>query len=406
MVGFENGHKSNKKNAFLGEKIPNIYNVSLDRPESLLTTMLESNITYLKSDYDTVPNEIENILRHANFQYTYLSTVNQIYDVNKTCKTTNTETSYRNFFTNLYSQKYFSVGYPVSAGFESSCSMNEQALISLFSNNLSASCSLTTNLLKYILYFNALQPGDFGYFLGIEAQQIKSANFQQAFDYFIINNKVDMSGNIIDLISKSLYNYNNLSTSLKSELTVVVEPLILGLSQYFTDYLNSFSNFEPNFDITSNFIDSLYYLCSVDLTSLCFKDATIMEQANSNILAIEEDAKFTLYMNKIDSMNIQDYLFLVYLYKFWPLKFVNVLQMVVKEYIQNIIKTVDIEDNAFDISEFTEFMGRLYADTYTPFDPLHPFVNSKINYTALDTFIQSIFKYSFCNHAKLNFLNQ
>lgn len=366
-------------------KITFIYKTCLDNPKYLLESMLDSNTIYLKTNYDTIPNEIEDILKHSNFQYTYLSTVDQIYDMNKIYKTLSLETTYRNFFINMYSQKYKAIGYPNSAGLENSCMINEQAILTLLQVILPTTCNLSDKLLRYILYFNNLSGG------GIEAQQLNKQNFQQTFNTFITNNSSDMSDDIIELITKSIYNYNKLASSLRTDLIGVVNPRFFELSQKFTDYLDSLINFQPSFDLVSNFVDTLYYLCSVDLTSLSFCNPEIIDQPNSNALAIEEDGKYTKYIEKVDSLNLQQYLFLVYIYKFWPMKFLNILQMVLKEYTQDIIKTADENDNSFTSVEYLEYMTRLYAETYTPGDIANPFRDAKISYDNLYTFLAGLF---------------
>ncbi len=372
-------------------KIPFIYKTCLDNPKYLLESMLDSDIIYLKTNYDTIPNEIEDILRHSNFQYTYLSTVDQIYDMNTIYKTVSLETTYRNFFINMYSQKYSTVGKDYSAGFENSCMVNTQAISTLLQVVLPTTCNLSDKLLRYILNFNSLKPGDIGYFPGIEVQQLNKINFQQAFSIFITNNSLDMSGDIVELVTKSIYNYNKMSSNLRTNLINVVNPRLSELSQKFTDYLDSLPVFQPSFNLVSNFVDTLYYLSSVDLTSLCFADPYIVNQENSNILAIEEDGNFRQYMEKIDSLNLQQYFFLVYIYKFWPMKFLNILQMALKEYIQDIIKTVDEEDNSFTSTEYLEYMTRLYADPYAPGDIANPFRDAKISYDNLCIFLAGIF---------------
>ena len=107
----------------------------------------------------------------------------------------------------------------------------------------------------------------------------------------------------------------------------------------------------------------------------------------SKMMVYENDA-FDTYMGKMTPENIQNYLFLVFLYKFWPINFLNILQLEMKEYTEVVIKTNEIKDNLF-VNQilFSQVISNfINNDTDIDYNNLCNYVNANIN----DTHIHDI----------------
>lgn len=360
-------------------KIISIYNVAADNVENLEEALLSKvDIMRQKATYDLFPERIEDIIQYAYFQYAYMSTVSNLFSRDYNFRSFIFERTYRNFFNNLYSNKFCSVGEATSAGIEDSCFIPLYAVKNYLFNLMPNSCNLSNQLMLYLMYFNTYGPAD---------QRIDNTNLSTGFTSFISSYRTTMAGELVDLIGKSLYNFTDISTLLRNELITNVKTKLSQLPAIFTTYLGTIAE-NPIYTLMGNSIDSLYSEIGCDVLSKIYNDNDIINQVSLSNTSVVEENLFSSFMNNINSSNIETYLFISYLYKFHYPRFINVLPLCLKEYTQNVIKSSDID--GLTLLEYSTIINKLYDPTPID-DPSSPgeylFPQSDVNYNNLRTFL-------------------
>jgi len=139
----------------------------------------------------------------------------------------------------------------------------------------------------------------------------------------------------------------------------------------FYKFYRPLASLSPTNFLTNNIIQYLDALISADIVSKVYIDSDIVDQNATEQQTLYETNEYGSYIGEMSESELKNYLFLCFLYKFWPIKFLNVLQLSLKEYVENSIKSPN--DDMMEEED--------YGDLY---DYL---VDNNINYTNLENFL-------------------
>lgn len=381
--------------------IVKIYNIASDNVDDLEVTLtFNPGVIKQKSIYDFIPRNINAIIDYAAFQYAYCSNINSLFNKDLIFKSFVFENNRRNFFSDLYVERYKLMGNNQSCGFENSSVIILEALRSLLFVVSSQSCDFMSRLQSYLTFFN--ENGDPNLKVN---NNILNDNFQN----FINTYKGAMSSTLVGSICKLLYSYLMLNDSLKEALETIVKNQ---LSNFYT----IFSNFSSSINKTM-----IYEMCSI-CSDLFFGGVSlnILGQIhdNQNIIDTSVVSSYSKYENdlifgyikNISTSDFELYLFLAFLYKFWYYKFINVLPLCLQRCVEDVIKPPD--DISVPYEEFITIINKLYDAnpvlTNPGFYPPHyEFPNSIVNYNNLRDYLVSTFTLSyfsqFCNYYSVPF---
>lgn len=359
-----------------------IYNTALDSMDSLVETMVGSSEIAKKGFYDSIPTTLDDFLSEINFQYSYVSTPSDLYNYNLIIRSFISEYEYRNFFSDLYTPLFHSSTEIGTAGLEDKSFIYQYMLYSSLYNILFLSHDIYSKSLAYLKYINAYgAPGD------RVDQTTMLADFQSFVTSYSTNISIDLAG----IIGKTVYGFQNISeavlTNLKNVINTKINDVSTGLYKSFYDYYYPLTSLSPDNFIANQAVQQLNAFAAVDFVSQIFDDITIVDEAATEDMTQFETDEYTAFMEKMTEADLKNYLFLCFLYKFWPVKFLNVLQLTVKEYVENIIKTVN------DETETAEEYGSSFVY----------FSNNKINYTNLKTFLDTSFVPSYLYDINLDY---
>lgn len=360
----------------------NLYAINectMNNIEFLLDILMGTSIISLKPKYDKIPSSVEDILIQYYYQMSYLTKTSNHYDFDNLTKSYLVENQeYYNHFGNLFGS-YFD---------GSSGKLKDFSFII----NYSTYCMIHNYLYSYCDFFAALSD----YTQQAEIQNSENSTLftkyklKESFSMFINYYKYTISNETSKIISKIIFQFDSLGPKLDQDLRLLVEKRIcnstINIKTIFKDFINKPNIANPSIIICSNIVDSLYASISSNITSHIFNSDKIIPILNdildldidivneltdvnsldsvkltsSPILnsIIYENNKFKEYFNKMTEMNLQSYLFLVFLYKQNPEKFLNVLQLVIKDYVENVIKTSSINDDFIKINENNDTNNR------------------------------------------------
>jgi len=346
-----------------------IYNSSLDNTENLVESLVGAEELAKKELYDTIPSSLDSFLAEIYFQFAYTSTVDDLYNYNSIMRSFITEYQYRNFFSDLYVPLFYSTDQieGQTAGLEDYSFLCQYVLYSSLYNVTSSLHTVYPNILRYVTYINNY---------GAAADRVDQATMLSDFQTFVTTYSTDMSIDLSSIIGKSIYDFQKMSPVMVQNLITTISSKInnvtSGLYDSFYDFYFPLTSLAPINFLANNTVQQLNGLTSVDIVSKIYKDFTIIDETLTTTQLEFENSNYESYMGAINEYNLKNYLFLSFLYKFWPEKFLNVLQLSLKEFIENSIKTP--ADNSMDQGDF----GSLYSQ-----------IVDNINYTNLESYLNS-----------------
>ncbi|HQF36893.1 MAG TPA: hypothetical protein PLL26_04615 [Candidatus Dojkabacteria bacterium] len=368
-----------------------IYNSTMDNTDNLLETVVGSEGLGKKKLYDLIPSSLEFLLAELNFQFSYISTLSDLYNQDLVIKSFVFDNAYRNFFSDLYAPLFHSVDQVdgETAGLENKSFTYQYMLYCILYNGVSVSHNIYSNLLLYLNYMNSH---------GVPSDRVNQATVLADFQDFVTRYADNMSIDLTNVIGKSIYDFQKISQSMIQNLISVISAKITdagsGFYKSFYDFYSPFESLNPATILSNNVTQQLNALISADIVSEIYADDNIIDQNVTSSQTLIEDDICSSFMEKMSQSNLRNYLFLCFLYKFWPLKFLNILQLSMKEYVESVIKTTND-----DICEDRDYKSQFKY-----------FVNFSINYSNLKSFLDAklmpvahIITYGAGTHAKFTF---
>ncbi|MFA7202774.1 MAG: hypothetical protein WC188_03585 [Candidatus Caldatribacteriota bacterium] len=327
--------------------IVKIYESSMDNTDVLLEKLIGASELRQKQLYDSIPSLLNNFLAELNFQFSFISSETDLYNYNLIIRSFINETFYRNFFNNLYVPVFYSTDQIEgdTAGLEDKSFIYQYMLYCYIYNVISSSHSFFSKLNNYANYINTILPA---------GDRIDLDIIIDSFNTFVNTYSNYISNDLCGIVLKSIYKFQNVSDTLTLAVNNIISNkinnIVNGLNVSFYNFLNLNTVYDPVVFLITNLIDHINSLTSADVVSKIYNDSNIIEQVQTLYTTIYEDEKYQQFMSKISQFSFKNYLFMAFLYKFWPMKFLNVLQLTIKEYTENVIKTPN--DDFFSIDEF------------------------------------------------------
>jgi len=347
-----------------------IYNSSMDNTQELLESMVGTSQLSKKELYDTIPILSDDFLEELCFQFSFISDTTTLYNYDLVLRSFVSEYQYRNFFSDLYNDLFYSTDQVAgdTAGLENKAFNYEYILYTCLYSIISSSHNIYAKTLMYLTYINLS---------GVIADRVDKDSMLTGFQTFITSYQSNISIDLADIIGKSIYDYQKISSVMMQNLQTSINNKLVdsatGLYAVFFQLMNAVESLSPMELISSNVVNQLNAFIAVDSVSKIFDDPTIVDQVQMSAETIFEENTFTSYIGKISEAELKNYLFLCFLYKFWPVKFLNVMQLTLKEYVETYIKSINDDT-------------RLKED-YT--NVLKSFCNNCIDFTGLKTFLDS-----------------
>jgi len=350
-----------------------IYESTLDNTDVLLNTMVGCSELEKKTIYDKIPSSLDKFLSEVYFQYAYVSTPTDLYNYDLIIRSFVSEYQYRNFFSDLYAPVFYSSTQSEgdTAGLEDGSSLYQYMLYSSLYNIISQMNTLYPSILRYLTYINEYGPA---------ADRVNQATILADFQAFVTDYSFSMSVDLSHIISRSVYDYQNISQTMLDDLINVIRNkltnLTSGFYQSFYDFYGASTYFNPVQFLANNFIRQLNAFAAADIMSRIHNDYTIVNEGTTISQVQQESDTYASYMGKIELNSLKNYLFLCFLYKFWPLKFLNILQLTLKEYTEKVIKRTTVDDLTTEDTYGSLF--EWFASNYVDFANLRNFLEAQV----------------------------
>jgi hypothetical protein len=349
-----------------------IYNTSMDNTDELVGSMVGISQLSKKELYDKIPILSDDILEEVCFQFSFISNSTDLYNYDLILRSFVSEYQYRNFYSDLYSDLYYSTDQVAgdTSGLEDKAFSYEYILYSCLYNVISSSHDIYTKTLIYLRYINSS---------GMIADRVDKTAMLTGFQTFTNTHQTNMSIDLADIIGKSMYDYQKISPIMMQNLQTIINNKIVnvtsGLYQAFYQLMNAINSLSPVEIITSNVTNQLNAFIATDIASRIYDDPAIVNQVQMSSETLFEENEFNAYINKISQVELKNYLFLCFLYKFWPVKFLNIMQLTLKEYVEDYIKTTN--DYTRTKEDYASVL-KLFCSNYIDYDGLETFLDNNI----------------------------
>lgn len=316
-----------------------IYNAYSSNPKYLLASINNNNVLNLKPTFDDIPVSKINIdfeLQNL-FNFDFLNNILEHKKILDPIKTSLNESFLFKQFDNVV--------------------FNTTKNIS-FSVNYAIYQYISVNLNFLLKTQEKIQP--------IINSYTDSVNYrhQQSFNKYLNDHINDISNNLAKFILFYIYNITSPAGSFLSEIEKVIQDWILNnFKKIYNEYLKNQENLFLN--NSSNIIYVLYNklaeICTEDLCNSTAADQmeNIVNKNTNDILFQNEINKYNSLIDKITPNNFKQYLYLVFYYNKTPLKFLNILQLILDTYTNNEIITS--EKSNYTEDEIISYFNLLYG---------------------------------------------
>lgn len=192
----------------------------------------------------------------------------------------------------------------------------------------------------------------------IENQYYGLSELKTGFNSYVTNN-VNIKTDIAKIYTKNLYQFVNPTDLYIDTIATKIDSSIHNLITTFNSYVDTFV-IDPIFSITEYFYDYLFNYITIDMLSSMYNNYSIFNKGISQTVKAYETSIYEKYMTDVDLNSMKDYMFLNYAFKDNPFKFLNLMQLNVKDYVENKLKPAD--DNTFDLYEVQKKLNSVYSN--------------------------------------------
>ncbi len=343
--------------SLLNYNLMKIYNISPDDINHLLDSINKQNVLTLKHTTDKSPILKDNYILDYHLQMTYHTDLDELYNERENFNP-KTEKNRRVFYPKLFNPSY-------NTYLEEGSYIQQLTIQSLFTQTYINSVDFMS---KSTFYFS-------------ENDIINKTEIQDEFTSYINRNLFVMSEDITSLTLKTVYQFPNVSENLKQLVAKEIEPEIEKLKDLFNTFTDLTLN-DPIFDMCQLYNKALSNIISTEVLKDTFHNGMYFDQylVERDLILFEDDLMKT-YLDNITSSNIKEYFYLLYLYKFWPFKFLNVIPYVLRDYVEHFLKPE--EENSILPQQFKSYLKQIKSTTN--FTNLSMYLNSHVNNTYLNT---------------------
>ena len=331
-----------------------IHNCALDTVDVLKDYITNKDALALRVRLDKIPDDIIKIRNDIYLQYTFFSSVNDLFHLKQHFHDYSELKKVINYYNSLDELPYN------PNMLEGDTSFVHTFLFDfLFRQHLRNSVNVGGKLSIYCIDNDVFSKDD-----------IKST-----FTNFIDNNKNEFFNTSSKIILQSLYSMSRLDDVVIDESINAVSHNIDKLKDSFNIYVDNFIGY-PTGEIIQYILNSFYLIFGSRMISN-LHNSDIFDQGFLQSTSYAENKIFDEFMNNVSSTSIQNYLFVSYLYKFWPIKYVNILPIIMSKYSEDIIKPET--SLAFSRSSLESLFSYCLSDSKVDYDGLVDYFQTNID---------------------------
>lgn len=294
-----------------------IYNAVPDKVEVLLDYITDKTALNLRSSLDLIPTDLVKLRNDIYLQYTFWSDHNDLFDTKLHFHDYSTMKKIVNYHNSLDDPPY-NIGFV-----DNGISFVHIFLFDfLFRQKLKNMTNFPMILNTYCIRNNVFNK-----------QEIKTE-----FSQFINSEKRSFFSLVSKIILQSLYTMTRIDSNITTNISKSIEDKhSLNLINAFSSYVDNHLTY-PISQLNHYVLNSLYLVFGSKTISNIYNDPTIFNLGFIQTNALAENDIFNSFKDNVTTTDIKNYLYLSYLYKFWPIKFLNISSLIISKYVEQQIK--------------------------------------------------------------------
>lgn len=317
----------------------------------VLLDSIDEDVLNLKYTLDKIPTNLNDMLYDINLQKTYFNDIVDLYD---------TSTSFLNYFNiQEYSNEVNKCfGEPINTVTDNYHFLQQFMFMFGLVQVLPKMMNLRKQYSDYV----------------ISKDIVSAENTITSFNNYLDNNIQDISEHLSDICLRHIYSMVEVSSSLKTLSTTSISSTADKFKEEFSNFLTVLP-IDPILEVPKLYHTSLIHSLAIDIMGDIFSGESVIK--SNAVIGLQTNLNTILetYLANVDEYNFKSHSFLLYLYKFYPIKFVNILSIIIKDYTENII--LPSTENYLTTNE----MSTAFFD----------FCYNKIDYTKLSIYFDNNF---------------
>lgn len=294
-----------------------VHNVSPDTVDVLIDYITNKNALTLRPNLNTIPNDLTKLRNDVFFQYTFWADLDDLFNTKLHFHDYSMMKKIINYYNCLDTDSY-------NVGFEE----DSISFIHIFLFDF-----LFRQQLKNVTNF----PMALNMYC-IDNDTFNRTQIKNEFNTFIDTNKSDFFLLCGKIILQSLYQMAKIDSTVTTHISSsIVDKNIEKLKDCFSSYIDNQIS-DPASELTQYALNCLYLVYGSNQISDLYNNEDIFNLGFIQTNAIAEDNIFRDFFDKVSTTSLKSYLYLTYLYKFWPIKFLNINPIVMAKYVEELIK--------------------------------------------------------------------
>lgn len=294
-----------------------IYNAATDNTDLLLDYITDKDALNLRSSLDTIPTDLVKLKNDVCLQYTFWSDYNDLFDTKLHFYDYSKMKDVLNYYNSLDNDPY-------NTDFkDQNMSFTHIFLFDfLFRLQLKNMTDFPTKLNTYCIRNNIFN----------------KTEIKDQFSTFVNSEKNSFFPLVIKIILQSLYTMTQIDSTVTTKISNSI------INKYSTKLINAFNSYVDNHltypitQLNQYILNSLYLVFGSNKISDLFNNTDIFNLGFVQSNSTAETLIFKSFKDKVTTTAIKNYLYILYLYKSWPIKFLNVSNMIISEYVEEQIK--------------------------------------------------------------------
>jgi hypothetical protein len=229
----------------------------------------------------------------------------------------------------------------------------------------------------------------------IKNDVFNKTEIKDSFAQFIQTEKRSFFSLAGKIILQSLYKMTKIDSKITDAISVSIENKHANsLISAFDSYIDEDVSF-PISLLNQYVLNSLYLVFGSNQISTIYNNTDIFNLGFIATNSISENQIFNNFKDKSTTTDIKNYLYLSYLYKFWPIKFLNVYPIIISKYVEQQIKPDD--SLAFSQKSLESLLSFSLATNNINYQNLTNHFNNNVTLDYLQTLTQDekVIEFSF-----------
>lgn len=339
-----------------------IHNCALDTVNMLKDYITDKDALSLRLRLDTIPSDIVKIRNDIYLQYTFFSSVNDLFHLKQHFADYSELKKVINYYNSLDESPYSD---------------------SLVEGNKSFIHTFLFDFLFRQHLRNATNVGGKLSVYCIDHDIFSKEDIKSSFDTFIDDNNTEFFNTSSRIILQSLYSMSKIDDVLIDRSINAISHNVDKLKESFATYVDNFIGY-PTGEIIQYVLNSFYLVFGSRMVST-LHDSDIFDQGFIQSTSYSEDKIFNEFMDKVSSTSVQHYLFVSYLYKFWPIKYINILPIIMAKYSEEIIKPET--SLAYTRSSLESLLSYFLSDSKLDYEALVEYFENNVDNTYLSNMV-------------------